>query len=121
MQSASFHAVSRDAIISERPATLLAHVELVTLSSTPQDSDTGTAGKSSLDCSSLSLTTESLTAKYESRQIWVGWSVPVGVEDLKGRVPRMFRGTEEMHKPLYSCSSGQQGPRGEAVYTTQHL
>lgn len=121
MQSASLRAASRDAIISERLARLLAHVELVTLSSAPQDSDTGTAGKSSLDCSSLSLMTESLTATCESHQIWVGWFVPGGGEDLNGRVPRMFRGTEEMHKPLYSCSSGQQEPRGEAVYTTQHL
>lgn len=98
----------------------MAHVELVALSSTPRDSDTGTAGKSSLDCSSLSLMTESLTAKCELHQIWVGWWVPVGEKDLKGRVPRMFRGTEEMHKPLYLCPSGQQEPRGEAVYTTQH-
>lgn len=38
---------------------------------------------------------------------WVGWLVLAGVEDLKGRAPRTFRATEELHKPLYLCPSGQ--------------
>ena len=52
---------------------------------------------------------------------WVSWLVLEGVRDLEGKVPRTPRGTEELHKALYFCSSGQQEPRGEAVYTTQHL
>lgn len=52
---------------------------------------------------------------------WVNRLVLEGVRDLEGKVPRTPRGTEELHKALYLCSPGQQEPRGEAVYTTQHL
>lgn len=51
----------------------------------------------------------------------VGWLNLKGVGDLKGKVPRTLRGTEELHQPLYLCSSWQRAPWGEAVYTTQHL
>ena len=69
----------------------------------------------------LILVIESLTAKWGLYQIWVGCLVPEGEGDLMGKGPWTLRGTEELHKPLYLCSSGQQAHRGEAVYTTQHL
>ena len=111
MQSASPYAISRDALVSERPATVLICIELA-------------ANKLPRILPQERLESQALTvlpylddrvpdSKVRVTSNWVDLLVLEGGRDLEGKVPRMLRGTEELQKALYLCSSGQQEPRGE--------